>query len=53
MGEGRVQELEHNKNKVAQVEEGKEFGMRVSSKIALYEGDEIEIIEEEKIKPEI
>ena len=53
LGEGRVQELEHNKNKVAQVEEGKEFGMRVSSKIALYEGDEIEIIEEEKIKPEI
>ncbi|MBI2507210.1 MAG: hypothetical protein HYW09_01200 [Candidatus Niyogibacteria bacterium] len=53
LGEGKIQELEQAKQRVAQVEEGKEFGARVSAKIALAEGDEMEIIEEEKIKPEI
>ncbi|QQG46002.1 MAG: translation initiation factor IF-2 [Candidatus Niyogibacteria bacterium] len=53
LGEGRVQGLEQNKIRAVQIEEGKEFGMRVLSKIALAEGDEIEVIEEEKIKPEI
>ena len=53
LGEGKIQELEQGKVRVSQVEEGKEFGMRVISKLALAEGDEAEIVEEEKIKPEI
>ena len=53
LGEGRIQELEQRKVKTSQVEEGKEFGMRISSKLAIAEGDEIEVIEEEKIKPQI
>lgn len=53
LGEGRIQELEHGKKRVAEVEEGKEFGMKVSVKIALASGDEIEVVEEEKVKQEI
>ena len=53
LGEGKIQELEQHKTRVAQVEEGKEFGRRIISKLALAEGDELEMVEEEKIKPEI
>lgn len=53
LGEGRVQDLEQGKKRASQIEEGKEFGMRVISKTTIAEGDEIEIIEEEKIRPEI
>lgn len=53
LGEGKIQELEQAKQRTAQVEEGKEFGARITAKIALAQGDEMEIIEEEKIKPEI
>ena len=53
LGEGKIQELEQHKTRVAQVEEGKEFGLRIISKLALAEGDELEMVEEEKIKPEI
>lgn len=53
LGEGRIRELEQNKTRTPQVEEGKEFGVRLFSKLALAEGDEIEVIEEEKIKPDI
>ncbi len=53
LGEGRIQELEQNKTRVSEVEEGKEFGLRIISKLALAEGDELEVVEEEKIKPEV
>lgn len=41
---GRVRELQHMKSKVGSVEEGKEFGSMVESKIELAPGDKIEAI---------
>ncbi|MBI5787105.1 MAG: translation initiation factor IF-2 [Candidatus Niyogibacteria bacterium] len=53
LGEGRIQELEQGKARTSSVDEGKEFGARIASKVAIAEGDEIEVVEEEKIKAQI
>ena len=53
IGDGRIQELEQGKSKTSQVEESKEFGARINSKVAMAEGDEIEVVDEEKIKAQI
>ncbi|MEK7599281.1 MAG: translation initiation factor IF-2 [Patescibacteria group bacterium] len=53
LGDGRVFELQHQKVKASEVEAGKEFGLMISSKITIAKGDEIEIFEEEEIKPTI
>ena len=53
IGDGRIQELEQGKSKTSQVEESKEFGARINSKTAMAEGDEIEAVDEEKIKAQI
>jgi translation initiation factor IF-2 len=41
---GRVRELQHMKSKVGSVEEGKEFGAMIESKIELAPGDKIEAV---------
>ena len=53
LGEGRIIELQHQKTKTSSVEEGKEFGILVTSKITLATGDEIEIFEEGEVKPKL
>ncbi|MCH7882894.1 translation initiation factor IF-2 [Patescibacteria group bacterium] len=53
LGEGRIIELQHQKAKTSSVEEGKEFGILTTSKITLAPGDEIEIFEEEEVKPKL
>ena len=42
IGNGRIVNLEKNKNKTSTVEEGSEFGMMIESKIEVVEGDIIE-----------
>jgi translation initiation factor IF-2 len=44
IGRGRVRELQHMKSKVGSVEEGKEFGTMIESKMELAPGDKIEAI---------
>ncbi len=41
---GRIRELQHMKSKVGSIEEGKEFGTMIESKIELAPGDKIEAI---------
>ena len=53
LGEGRIQELEQGKKRTAEVEKGNEFGLKIIAKLELARGDEIEVIEEERVKPEI
>lgn len=42
LGRGHIVELQHNKLKMKQVEEGLEFGLFIESKVSLASGDEIE-----------
>lgn len=42
IGRGKIINIEHNKNKVGQIEEGKEFGMMLESKIEIAPNDIIE-----------
>jgi translation initiation factor IF-2 len=42
IGRGRIRELQHMKNKTGSVEEGKEFGAMIESKIEIAPGDRIE-----------
>ena len=44
IGRGKIINLEKNKVKVREIEEGMEFGMMIESKIELIEGDRIEVI---------
>lgn len=41
---GRIRELQHMKSKVGSIEEGKEFGAMVESKIELAPGDKLEAV---------
>lgn len=45
IGKGRIRELQQQKNKVGTVEEGKECGLMVESKIELAPGDKLTAIE--------
>ncbi len=42
IGRGRVRELQHMKSKVGSIEEGKEFGTMIESKMEIAPGDKIE-----------
>ena len=42
IGRGRVRELQQQKSKVGSVEEGKEFGTMIESKIEIAAGDKLE-----------
>ena len=42
IGKGKIINIEHNKNKVGSIEEGKEFGMMLESKIEIAPNDVIE-----------
>jgi len=44
IGKGKITELQHNKEIVEQVDEGKQFGMQLETKIEVAEGDTIEIM---------
>ncbi|NOY35360.1 MAG: translation initiation factor IF-2 [bacterium] len=45
IGEGKIVGLQHGKKETKEVEQGKEFGAMVESKIEIAKGDTIEIIE--------
>ena len=49
IGTGKISELQHNKIDAKEVIEGKEFGMRVSTKVKIAKSDILRVIEE-KIK---
>ena len=45
IGRGRVRELQHHKEKTSVVEEGKEFGSMIESKIEITAGDKLEAVQ--------
>ena len=50
IGEGKIDELQHNKKDVSFVEKGMECGILFNTNIAVQKGDILEIYEEERIK---
>lgn len=53
VGQGKILELQHNKQKVDMVEKGSEFGVLIESTTAIEEGDVLIIYTEETIKKEL
>ncbi|MFH1978807.1 MAG: translation initiation factor IF-2 [Patescibacteria group bacterium] len=45
LGEGRITELQHNKDKTSEVKEGNQFGALLQTKTIIAEGDILEIIQ--------
>lgn len=45
IGRGKIRELQHLKNKVTEIAEGREFGANVESKLELAPGDKLEYFE--------
>ena len=49
IGEGKIEELQHNKLPIPKVKKGEEFGVKISTKAKLAKGDYI-AVQEERIK---